>query len=472
MQGFHKESQRSVLVLEDDEQLLSDLRYFFEDEGWHVECAGTAAEAKDKLSENVFDLVLADYGLPDANGLSVFEDIVDRSPLTKVMLMTGLRDMKVARLALQKGVVDLLPKPFGLPELQESIERSMEEKRHQLERELEHSRAADCPTFREIVGESQAIKKVFQLVEAVAQTNVTVLITGASGTGKELVARAVHERSHRSKAPFVAINCGAIPENLLEDELFGHVRDAYTDAKGSRSGRFEQANEGTLFLDEIGNMSVSLQVKLLRVLEEREFERLGSNQKVQVDVRVVAATNCDLDERVRNGEFREDLFYRLNVAPVRIPSLRDRKDDIPLLTNHFVKMFSEHYDLGEKQVDPGALKRLTAYSWPGNIRELRNVIELVSVLTGKRSIMTAEDFSALEDASRASTANNTLDTLVELPEEGINLNQVVSDVEKNLICQSLKRTGGNKGKAARLLYLKRTTLVEKLRRMDLLHEFS
>ena len=220
------------------------------------------------------------------------------------------------------------------------------------------------------------------------------------------------------------------------------------------------------------NELLSLQVKLLRVLEEREFERLGSNQKVQVDVRVVAATNCDLDERVRNGEFREDLFYRLNVAPVRIPSLRDRKDDIPLLTNHFVKMFSEHYDLGEKQVDPGALKRLAAYSWPGNIRELRNVIELVCVLTGKRSIMTAEDFSALEDANRASTANNTLDTLVELPEEGINLNQVVSDVEKNLICQSLKRTGGNKGKAARLLYLKRTTLVEKLRRMDLLHEFS
>ena len=180
--------------------MLSDLRYFFEDEGWHVECAGTAAEARDKLSENVFDLVLADYGLPDANGLSVFEDIVDRSPLTKVMLMTGLRDMKVARLALQKGVVDLLPKPFGLPELQESIERSMEEKRQQLERELEHSRAADCPTFREIVGESRAIKKVLQLVEAVAQTNVTVLITGASGTGKELVARAVHERSHRSKA--------------------------------------------------------------------------------------------------------------------------------------------------------------------------------------------------------------------------------------------------------------------------------
>ena len=472
MEGLHKESQRSVLVLEDDEQLVSDLRYFLEDEGWRVECAGTAAEARAKLSENVFDLVLADYSLPDSDGLSVFEDIVGRSPLTKVMLMTGIRDMQVARLALQKGVVDLLPKPFGLPELQESIERSMQEKRQQLERELEQSRAADCPKFREIVGESRAIKKVLQLIEAVAQTNVTVLITGASGTGKELVARAVHQRSHPSKAAFVAINCGAIPENLLEDELFGHVRGAYTDAKGSRSGRFEQANGGTLFLDEIGNMSVSLQVKLLRVLEEREFERLGSNQKVQVDVRVVAATNCDLDERIKSGEFREDLFYRLNVAPVRIPSLRERKDDIPLLANHFVKMFSEHYDLGEKQVDPGALKRLTAYSWPGNIRELRNVIELVCVLAGGRSIMTAEDFSALDDANRSAASNNPLDTLVELPEEGINLNQVVSEVEKNLICQSLKRTGGNKGKAARLLYLKRTTLVEKLRRMDLLHEFS
>jgi DNA-binding NtrC family response regulator len=472
MEGFHEESRRSVLILEDDEQLISDLRYFLEDEGWSVECAGTVAEARTKISENVFDLVLADYRLPDANGLSVFEEIVGRSPLTKVMLMTGVRDMKVARLALQKGVVDLLPKPFGLPELQESIDRSMDQKRQQLERDLEQSRAADCPKFREIIGQSRAIKKVLQLVEAVARTNVTVLITGASGTGKELIARAVHQRSHRSKAPFVAINCGAIPENLLEDELFGHVRGAYTDAKGSRSGRFEQANGGTLFLDEIGNMSVALQVKLLRVLEEKEFERLGSNQKVEVDVRVVAATNCDLDEKVRTGEFREDLFYRLNVAPVRMPSLQDRRDDIPLLVHHFLSMFSEHYDLGEKQVDPAALKKLAAYSWPGNIRELRNVIELVSVLAGERSIMTAEDFAALDTAGPSSASNNSLDTLVELPEEGIDLNQVVSEVEKNLICQSLKRTGGNKGKAARLLFLKRTTLVEKLRRMDLLHEFS
>ena len=227
----------------------------------------------------------------------------------------------------------------------------------------QESRVTGPPKCREIVGHSRAIKEVLQLVEAVAPTNATVLISGASGTGEELVARAIHQRSRRWKKAFVAINCGAIPEDLLEDELFGHVRGAYTDAKGSRIGRFEQVRGGTLFLDEIGNMSVSLQVKLLRVLEEREFERLGSNQKVQVDVRVVAATNCDLHEKVHSGEFREDLFYRLNVVPVRMPTLRDRKDDIPQLVTHFIQLFSAQNGFEEKGIDPAALERLAAYDW-------------------------------------------------------------------------------------------------------------
>jgi two-component system, NtrC family, response regulator AtoC len=459
----------SVLVLEDDLALSSALRDYLEEEGWEVACAATAAEARNLLGQMVFDLVLADYLLPDADGITVFDEIQARSPLTKVMMMTGVRDMEVAARAFREGADDLISKPFQLTELARRIDNLMVKKEQRAT--VVRENGADFRPPRHLVGQSIAMKKVFRLIDLIADKNATVLITGESGTGKELVARAIHRRSPRSKNPFVAINCGAIPENLLEDELFGHVRGAYTDAREARMGKFEQANGGVLFLDEIGNMTLSLQMKLLRVLEEREFERLGSNRPIRIDVRVLTATNCDLREKVRSGGFRGDLFYRLNVVPIHLAPLRERKEDIPLLVNHFLQVFAEEYQAPKRCVEPAVLKRLIQCPWPGNIRELRNALELAWVLSCDSTVLTAEHFPTLADDLAEPTGETpTLQKYLELPEEGIDLNQVVSELEKALICQSLERAGGNKGKAARLLYLKRTTLVEKLRRMNLLED--
>ncbi len=459
----------SVLVLEDDTVLASALREFLEDEGWQVECATTAREARSKLGQSVYDLVLADYRLPDADALTIFDEIQTRSPLTKVMMMTGVVNGEIAAKAFRKGASDLIYKPFEISELEDRIDKLMEATGVTLEE------VAPKPDEEEthgepweIIGESSAMSRLFRMIDLVARTKATVLILGESGTGKELVARALHRRSPRGDRPFVALNCGAIPEHLLEDELFGHVKGAYTDAREERIGKFEQASGGTLFLDEIGNMPLALQVKLLRVIEQRELERLGSNKTVKIDVRIIAATNVDLRERIRDGSFREDLFYRLNVVPVSLPPLRRRKGDIPLLVNHFLEVFRVEYELPPKQLDPMALKKLMRYSWPGNVRELRNAVEFATVLSGDRTVLQFEDFPALVNQVE-SDSNPVLNNL-NLPEDGIDLNEVIAELERHLIRQSLARTGGNKGKAARLLRLKRTTLVEKLRRMNQLVE--
>ncbi len=461
----------SVLLLEDDLTLSALLEKFFDQWGWKVQSAGTVGEAQKMIAENTFDLVLSDYLLPDDNGLAIFDEIQKRSPLTKVMLMTGVQDMGVAASAFRKGAADLLPKPFRIQELEERIAAVMQ-RRTRSDDIVTQSLTEEVDWPRGIVGESLAIKKLVRLVKMVAKKDPPVMVTGESGTGKELVARAIHELSPRGDKTFVAINCGAIPENLLEDELFGHVRGAYTDAKSTRIGKLEEANGGTIFFDEIGEMKPTLQVKLLRVLEERCFQRLGSNQSISVDFRVISATNADLRQRIEDGEFREDLFYRLNVVPIHVPPLRERASDIPLLANHFLDLFARQYRESRKSLEPESLKAIRQHAWPGNIRELRNVIELGFILSGERESIRAEDLPTLDDQVGASVHGRQLDALLHLPEEGIDLNQVVSEVERNLICQSLERTGGNKGKAARLLFLKRTTLVEKLRRMNLLHEHS
>ncbi len=465
------ETERSVLVLEDDVVLAQTLKEFLEQSGWRVECSHTAGDARSKLESDVFDLVLADYLLPDAHGLVVFEEIQRRSPLTRVMLMTGVQDMEVAAQAFRKGADGLLPKPFDIPELEERIEELMDSKTGVFEDDRRSEEAPlPQPIPKYIVGESRAIRKVLRLVEMVAGKKASVLITGESGTGKELIAKAIHDLSPRCTESFVAINCGAIPENLLEDELFGHVRGAYTDARQPRQGKLEQASKGTLFLDEIGEMPAALQVKLLRVLEDKTFQRLGSNETVQVDFRLVAATNSNLWEKVKAGKFREDLFYRLNVVPIHLPPLRERREDLGLLAAHFVRGLAREYGEKTKNFHPDSLKLLTRHDWPGNIRELRNVVELAFILSEDRQVITQQELPTLSAKLADDAKSQIFDHLLELPEEGINLNQVVSEVEKNLIFQSLQRTNGNKGKAARLLELKRTTLVEKLRRMQLLED--
>jgi transcriptional regulator with PAS, ATPase and Fis domain len=325
--------------------------------------------------------------------------------------------------------------------------------------------------FEGVVGKGRAMSRVFQLLETVAPTASTILITGETGTGKEVVARAIHHNSPRRANRFVALNCAAIPETLLEAELFGHVRGAFTGAVGNRQGRLEQAHKGTLFLDEVGTMGIALQTKLLRVLQEREFERVGDSHTTKVDVRVIAATNSDLSRMVADGRFREDLYYRLNVIPVELPPLRNRKEDVPLLVQHFIEKFRAEAAAAKTPeganvkppvtVSQEAMRRLMAYSWPGNVRQLENAIERAFAISGGRAQIDVADLPVEIQQAEEATAPAT----VSLPEDGLDLEAFISRVERDLILRSLERTGGNKGRAAQLLNLKRTTLVEKLRRL-------
>jgi len=307
------------------------------------------------------------------------------------------------------------------------------------------------------------MQNIYRLIGVVAQKTSTVLIEGETGTGKELIARAIHYSGPRKDQPLVSVNCGAIPSNLLEDELFGHVKGAFTNAHQHRIGRFEQANHGTLFLDEVSNMPMDLQVKLLRVLQEREFQRVGSATTVKVDVRIVAATNGDLLDAVEKGDFRGDLYYRLNVIPIRVPPLKQRQDDIPSLVAHFTRKYCVDQNLMLKHVSHDAMKNLMAYEWPGNVRQLENAVEMAVALSGDRDLLDAEDFPVV---ARVSAANASL-PCIDIPDDGIHFNTMVSELEKRLILQSLQVAKGNKKRAASLLHLKRTTFVEKLRRMGM-----
>ncbi len=312
-----------------------------------------------------------------------------------------------------------------------------------------------------LVGESSVIRQVKEIIGLVAPRRSTVLITGETGTGKELAARSIHLASPRRRGPLVAVNCSALPENLLEAELFGHVRGAYTGAVQNRAGRFEEAQGGTLFLDEIGDLPIELQAKLLRVLQEREFQRLGSSETIRADVRVVAATNCDLGVRVDQGRFREDLYYRLNVVPIPMPPLRQRPEDIPLLATWFVEKVCHVEEILPKMLAPEAVGHLCAYRWPGNVRQLENAVEMAVALSGDRKLLAAPDFPLAAAGERPRTS--TGDRLISVPEEGLDYEQTIATIERSILRQALERTGGNKKAAADMLRLKRTTLAAKMR---------
>jgi len=327
----------------------------------------------------------------------------------------------------------------------------------------DHAELTEQIGYQDIIGKSRAMEGVFDLIDRVADSDSTIIINGETGTGKGLVAKTIHQRSYRRNKPFVAINCGAIPENLLESELFGHVKGAFTGATTSKTGKFEAANGGTIFLDEIGDMSPDLQVKVLKILEEREFEPVGDCKTVKVDVRIVAATHCDLEEEVQKGNFREDLFYRLYVIPIALPALRDRKSDIPLLTHYFIDQLNNKKGTMVIGLNSDAAKILGSHNWPGNVRELANVLERMVVLKGEGELQITDLPPRLKSANR--------NAMPEIPSnfspEGIDLKIAVSEFEKNLIYQSLEHTDWVKNKAAKLLQVKRTTLVEKIKRYDL-----
>ncbi len=457
------ETTKHLLIVEDEAALREVVAERLTDHGFVVVQAAHGEEALERLAEFAFDIVITDLRLPGIDGGKVLEAALARYPEIIGIIVTGYGTVKDAVEAIKRGASDFVTKPFQFDELLHVLDSALEQRRLKSENAYLRSQLEQRYSFEGIVGRSRPMRDLFQLLETVAATNSTILVTGETGTGKELVARAIHHNSLRRANHFVAINCSAIPETLLEAELFGHVRGAFTGAVGNRVGRFEQAHKGTLFLDEIGTMGAPLQMKLLRALQEREFERVGDSRPIKVDVRVIAATNGDLGKMVGEGRFREDLYYRLNVIPVRLPPLRDRKDDIPLLVHHFLERYSREMNPSRSPmtVSQQAMRRLMAYAWPGNVRQLENALERAVALSGGRTQIEVADLppDVQEPADTAAPHSLTI------PEDGLDFQEVVSSVERELIRQSLERTGGNKGRAAQLLNLKRTTLVEKLKRL-------
>jgi two-component system, NtrC family, response regulator AtoC len=455
------DTTKHLLLVEDEAPLRQAIAEQLSDRGYQVEQAESGEAAIARLADFAFDIIITDLRLPGVDGSAVIEAAVARYPDIIAIVVTGYGTVKDAVEAIKRGASDFVSKPFQIDELLHVLGSSLEQRRLKSENAYLRSQLEERYRFEGVIGKSRPMARLFQLLETVAPTNSTILITGETGTGKEVVARAIHLNGPRRMHRFVALNCSAIPETLLEAELFGHVRGAFTGAVGNRQGRLEQAHRGTVFLDEVGTMSAALQMKLLRVLQEREFERVGDSHTTKVDVRVIAATNSDLARMVAEGQFREDLFYRLNVIPVHLPPLRERKEDIPLLVQHFLAILRNGAPTS-LTVSQEAMRRLMSFSWPGNVRQLENAVERAVALSAGRTQIDVGDLPT-EVQKAQETA---LTTAVTLPEDGLDLDAFIADIERDLIQRSLERTGGNKGKAARLLNLKRTTLVEKLKRLS------
>jgi two-component system, NtrC family, response regulator AtoC len=456
------DTTKHLLFVEDESALRQAIAAQLTARGYVVQEAASGEEALACLAEFAFDIIITDLRLPGIDGAAVVEAAVGRYPDIIAIVVTGYGTVKDAVESIKRGAWDFVSKPFQIDELLHALDSAIEQRRLKSENAYLRAQLEERYRFEGIIGKSRPMTRLFQLLETVAPTNSTILITGETGTGKEVVARAIHHNGPRKLHRFVALNCSAIPETLLEAELFGHVRGAFTGAVGSRQGRFEQAHKGTLFLDEVGTMSTGLQMKLLRALQEREFERVGDSHTTKVDVRVIAATNSDLGRMVAEGQFREDLFYRLNVIPVQLPPLRERKDDIPLLVQHFLDTFRAAAERAEPvTVSQEAMRRLMAFHWPGNVRQLENAIERAVAFGAGRSQIEVTDLPP--DVQQAQDA--AVSPSVTLPEEGVDLDALIGGIERDLIQRSLERTGGNKGQAAKLLNLKRTTLVEKLKRL-------
>lgn len=454
---------RPLLLVDDEGAFRRAVADYLEGAGFEVTQASNVAEATARLDGYAYDVLLTDLRLPDGDGTTVLEAACARYPDIVVLVVTGHGSIRAAVDAIRLGAADFVTKPFQLDELQLALDRALERQALKVENTFLKQQLRDRYRLDQLVGRSARMQEIFTLLETVAPTTSTILVTGETGTGKELVARAIHSLSRRASERFVALNCGAIPEALLEAELFGHVRGAFTGAVSNRVGRVELAHRGTLFLDEIGTMPSPLQARLLRVLQQREVERLGEGRPVPVDVRVVAATNADLESMVAAGTFREDLYYRLNVIPLHLPPLRERREDIPLLVRHFLMTFGEQAVPIRRDVvfSQEAMRRLMAYDWPGNIRQLENTVERALALSPQR---TQIDVSVLPREIRGDGDDARPVPLV-LPDGGFDLDRALAAVERGFLQQALSRTEGNRSRAAELLGVKRTTLVEKVKRL-------
>ena len=453
----------SVLVVEDEEDLRQMVGDSLQAAGFEPVLVATAAEAISRLDGFAYDALVVDLRLPDADGMDVLRAALDRYPAILGLVITGFGGVEDAVAAIKHGAIDFLIKPFQLGRLAHILSAGFDQVRLRAENAELRAQLQDRYRFDSIVGQSNAMRQVFATLELVAPMNSTVLISGETGTGKELIARTIHHNSPRADQRFVAFNAAAIPETLAEAELFGHTKGAFTGAINSRVGRFEMAHRGTLFIDEVGLMPLPLQSKLLRTLQEREIERIGESRPIKFDARIIAASNNDLRRMVKEGTFREDLFYRLNVIPVTLPPLRDRREDVSLLARHFVQKSCRSNNLPPKTLSQDAVRALMNFSWPGNIRQLENAVEHAVAMSGPETAIAA---STLPEELLAQAQTAIMPT-VSIPDEGINFTSIVSQLERELILRVLEKTHGNKRQAARLLNLSRTTFIDKLQRLHL-----
>ncbi len=452
-----------ILLIDDDPGSCEGLSLLLRREEYEVTALESGEAALKALSRTNYDVIITDLFLPGVSGIDILKHVKEKSLPCNVILITGNASAETAVEAMKEGAFDYITKPVNFTELRVLIEKAVEKSRLIAENIYLRQQLRGKYKFDNIIGNSPAIQMVFTRMEKIMNTDSTVLILGESGTGKELVARAIHYNSHRKAKPFITINCGAIPAELLESELFGHVRGAFTGAVVDKPGKFELADQGTIFLDEIGTMPVHLQMKLLRVLQEHEVERVGGSQRIRFDVRLISATNANLENLVEQGLFREDLYYRLNVIPVPLPPLRERREDIPLLARHFLQKTCKDMHRELMSFTPAALDALEAYEWPGNVREMENAIERAVALSEEASIDRQDLPPKVSGASRT---DNVL-ALPAIPEEGIDMPEAIAQIEKTFIQRALQKTRGVKSQAAILLGINRTTLVEKIKRLDL-----
>jgi DNA-binding NtrC family response regulator len=445
----------SILLIDDDDSLRRVMEFSLTEAGHRVRAAASGEDGLRLFEQETFDAVITDITMPGMSGMEVLAKVRQREADIPVIIITAYGTIESAVEAMKQGAFDYITKPVSRDELRLTLEKAIRMRRLEKENVELRAEVTDRYRFESIIGSSEKMKEVLDLAGRVAVSDASLLITGESGTGKELLARGVHFNSRRAAGPFVAVNCAAIPEALIESELFGHVKGSFTGAVKDKEGKFELADGGTLFLDEIGDLRIDLQAKILRALQEREVDRVGGGKPASVDVRVIAATNKDIERAVKEGVFREDLYYRLNVITLFIPPLRERKEDIPLLASYFLKKFNKDADV---RIDAGALSVLTSYGWPGNVRELENVIERASVLR-RGALITPDELPEKLKKDKPGVE----DIILNLPEQGISL----EDLEKSLIIKALDKHKGNQTRAAEYLKITRPTLIYRMEKFGL-----
>jgi two-component system response regulator PilR (NtrC family) len=439
-----------ILVVDDEESIREFLEIMLKKEGYEITLAEDGQKAKDLLTKKTFDMIISDLQMPHVTGIELLKHVKEVSPEIVFMMITAFGTTETAVEAMKMGAYDYITKPFKIDEVRLNIQNALRSRNLEVENRSLKKELVKEYSFQNMVGNSQAMHQIFDLIKRVSQTPTNVLITGESGTGKEVVAKAIHYNGPLKDRPFVTVNCGAIPENLMESEMFGHKKGSFTGAVTDKAGLFEVADGGTLFLDEVGELPLTIQVKLLRAIQERVIRRVGATEDMKIEVRIIAATNRNLEEMVQKGTFRQDLFYRLNVINIRTPSLRDRRDDVPLLANHFLKKYNERLNKNIGGISTEAMEILKKYDYPGNVRELENLIERTVALEGGAMILPESLPPMVNTSSGRKMASSNE---IEIGDDGVDLDKVMGQIEKELLIKAIHSAGGVKKRAAKLLHI-------------------